>query len=310
MNVVDVLEKDAIPSIDDPVFGEKFVGGADDEVLVLDGDPPKAYPIRILNFHEIVNDRIDGDPVAVTWCPLCASGVVYERTVGERVLTFGVSGKLADDDLVMYDRETDSEWKQSRGECLSGTFEGTELAVRPAGIITWERFCVEYPDGVVLQPPDIKSEAASDDDQPAPVDYTDDPYEEYFEIDEFGLKAHRTGEGRSWDREDVSPKTLVLGIEHGGESVGYPEPRLRAEGGVVTDTVGDMDVVVTAADGLHAFEDPGYDFAVVDGRLGADGTTWDPATGVAADGRQLERAPARRLFAFTWQDDHGPAAFY
>jgi hypothetical protein len=90
MNVVNVLDEDAIPSIDDPTFGTEFVGNADDEVLVLEGDQPKAYPIRILNFHEIVNDTVDGDPVAVTWCPLCASAVVYDRTVGDEVLTFGV----------------------------------------------------------------------------------------------------------------------------------------------------------------------------------------------------------------------------
>ncbi|MFC7058215.1 DUF3179 domain-containing protein [Halovenus salina] len=310
MDVISVLDKDAIPSIDDPTFGEEFVGTADDEVLVLDGEPPKAYPIRILNFHEIVNDRIDGDPVAVTWCPLCASAVVYERTVDDQVLSFGVSGKLADDDLVMYDRETESEWKQSLGECIAGSLEGEELTVRPAPIITWERFRDDYPEGVVLQPATMKSEAASDDDQPAPVDYTDDPYEEYFGSEEFGLAAHRSGEGRSWDREDLSPKTRVLGIEHGDTAVGYPETRLRAAGGVVTDTVGGMDVVVVATDGLHAFENPGYEFALVEDELRANGTVWDPATGRAGDGRRLRRVPAQRLFAFTWQDDHGPGAFY
>jgi hypothetical protein len=311
MNVKNVLDKDAIPSIDDPVFGEEFVGHADDEVLVLDGERPKAYPLRILNFHEIVNDVVGGDPVAVTWCPLCASAVVYERTVDGRVLTFGVSGKLADDDLVMYDRETESEWKQSLGECIAGEFEGHELTVRPAGIVSWERFREEYPDGVVLQPANTASEAASDDDEPAPVDYMEDPYEDYFTSEGFGLDAHREGGGRSWERDDLGPKTVVLGIEHGGEAVGYPEPCVRDAGGVVTDTVGGQAVVVVASeDGMHAFEDPGYEFEATDGELHADGTTWDPATGRSDDGRALARIPSRRLFAFTWQDDHGQEAFY
>jgi hypothetical protein len=318
MNVVNVLEKDAIPSIDDPVFGDDHVGTDDDhvgtdddEVVVLDGDPPKAYPLRILNFHEIVNDTVGGDPVAVTWCPLCASAVVYERTVDGRTLTFGVSGKLTDDDLVMYDRETESEWKQSLGECIAGPLAGEQLTVRPAAIVTWARFADEYPDGVVLQPANAASETASDDDQPAPVDYLEDPYEEYFEGEGFGLGARRGGEGRSWNRDDLRAKAVVLGVERGGEAVGYPEPAVRDAGGVVTDTVGDTDVVVFATDeGIHAFESPGYEFDATAGGFRADGATWDPATGESDDGRRLERIPARRLFAFAWQDDHGPDAFY
>ncbi len=329
MNVREVLDKDAIPSIDDPEFGEEYIGHGDDEVLVLEGEVPKAYPFRILNFHEIVNDvlgstppespseatdfdgGVDGDPVAVTWCPLCASAVVYERAVDGQVLTFGVSGKLADDDLVMYDRETGSEWKQSLGECIAGELEGHELTVRPAAIVTWEAFTAEFPDGVVLQPANTESEAASDDDDPAPVDYMDDPYEEYFASDEFGLMGHREGAGRSWDRDDIHAKTVVLGIERDGEAVGYPEPRVREEDGVVTDTVGGQSVVVTATDeGMHAFENPGYEFELDNGELRADGARWDPVTGKSNDGRQLVRAPAQRLFAFTWQDDYGRDAFY
>jgi hypothetical protein len=196
MNVVDVLEPDAIPSVDDPTFGSEFDGGPGDDLLVVESDPPRGYPVRILNFHEIVNDTVDGDPLAVTWCPLCGSAVVYERTVGDRVLTFGVSGKLADDDLVLYDRETGSEWKQSSGECIDGPLAGAQLSVRPAGVLTWAEFTDCYPEGVVLQPPNLPSEAASEDDQPAPVDYDENPYAAYAEGEGFGLTAHRDGEGR------------------------------------------------------------------------------------------------------------------
>jgi len=314
MHVQTVLSKDAIPSIDDPAFGDAYIGDPDDEVLVLagDGERARAYPIRILNFHEIVNDRIDGDPVAVTWCPLCASAVVYERTVDGRELTFGVSGKLADDDLVMYDRETGSEWKQSLGACIDGPLEGAQLTVRPAGIVPYGTVATEYPDGVVLQPPHTASEAASDTDEPAAVEYEDDPYREYFEADGFGLGARRGGSGRSWGREDLDPKTVVLGVELGGTAVGYPITRVREQGGLVTDSIDGTDVlVVTAGDGIHAYERPEYAFdRGTDGDLRADGTVWDPETGRSADGRQLTRLPSRRLFAFTWQDDHGPDAFY
>lgn len=310
MNVREVLEKDAIPSIDDPRFGDDYIGESNDRVLAVESDPPRAYPFRILNFHEIVNDTVEGEALAVTWCPLCASAVVYERTVDGRVLTFGVSGKLADDDLVMYDRATDSEWKQSLGECIAGPLEGSSLTARPASVLTWEQFTERYPDGVVLQPANEPSEAASDTDEPAPVEYAEDPYREYFESDGFGLGAHRDADGRTWERDDLDPKTTVLGIEHGGEAVGYPAPRVHDSGGVVTDDVGGTEIVVFLADELHAFENPGYTFERVDGAFRADGTTWDPVTGESADGRQLERLPERRLFAFTWQDDHGPDAFY
>jgi hypothetical protein len=310
MNVRQVLDKDAIPSIDDPTFGEDYIGEDGDRVLAVEGDPPRAYPFRILNFHEIANDTVGGDPLAVTWCPLCASAVVYERTVDGRTLTFGVSGKLADDDLVMYDRETGSEWKQSLGECIAGPLAGTELTARPASVLTWAQFTDRYPEGAVLQPAHEPSEAASDTDDPAPVEYAEDPYREYFEADGFGLDAHRDGESREWDREGLGAKTVVLGIERDDEAVGYPAGRVRAAGGVVTDEVGDMPVVVFASEELHAFENPGYAFEHDDGRFRADGTVWDPVTGESADGRKLTPVPARRLFAFTWQDDHGPDAFY
>jgi hypothetical protein len=312
MEVTQVLPRDAIPSVDDPAFGPEYFGDPDDEVVVVEGEQARAYPIRILHYHEIVNDCVDGDPLAVTWCPLCGSAVVYEARVGGRELTFGVSGKLADDDLVMYDHQTESEWKQSTGECIAGQFEGAQLTVRPAGIVPFRRFREEYPDGVVLQRPDKPSEAASDTDEPAPVSYDEHPYAGYFDGDGFGLAAHRgEGDERTWDRTDLDPKAVVLGVETGGEAVGYPQPRIEAADGVVTDTVGGTALVVCAtADGLHAFENPGYAFELDGETLRADGTTWDPVTGESADGRRLDRIPARRLFAFTWQDDHGPDAFF
>ena len=191
-------------------------------------------------------------------------------------------------------------------------FRSRELTVRPAAIITWETFRAEHPDGVVLQPANVGSEAASETDEPATVEYEDDPYREYFESEGFGLGAHRDGSGRTWDREDLSPKTPVLGIEGDGTAIGYPVTRVREQGGVVSDTFEGTDIVVlTDGNGIHAYENPGYEFERgADGRLRADGTTWHPATGRSEDGRRLVRVPARRFFAFTWQDDHGPDAFY
>ncbi|WP_255171024.1 DUF3179 domain-containing protein [Natrononativus amylolyticus] len=318
MNVRQVLPKDAIPSIETPTFGTTYIGDDEDDVIVVDAAPPKAYPVRILDYHEIVNDVLGvGDeavPIAVTWCPLCGSAVVYDRRVDGEPLEFGVSGKLADDDLVMYDRETDSEWKQSLGTCIDGRHEGRQLTVRPSAVMTWQSFRDRHPDGVVLQPiENARSEAASDDDTPASVDYDDQPYAGYFDSDGFGLAAHRTRDDtRSWDRSDLEPKTVVLGLESDGEAVGFPLPWVADADGVVRETVAGTDVVVFATDGgIHAFENPGYEFEpTAGGQFRAGSTTWDGTTGEAVDGRQLPRLPARRLFAFTWQDDHGPDAFF
>jgi len=322
VNVRNVIPRDAIPSIDDPTFGDTYDGDSDDLVVaVASSDRSRAYPIRYLHYHEIVNDELDPEteeagkvPIAVTWCPLCGSAVVYDRRHDGRTLEFGVSGKLADDDLVMYDRETGSEWKQSSGECISGTFDGDSLSVRPGTMLTWREFRESYPDGVVLQPPGGKSEAASADDSPATIEYDSSPYDEYFSSDGFGLAAHRGEDAeREWERDDeLTPKTVVLGIEIGDAALGFPLPRVVAAGGVAQVTVGERDVVVfaTEADGIHGFADPGHSFESTERGFVADGTTWDPATGMAADGRRLERLPTRRLFAFAWQDDHGADAFY
>jgi hypothetical protein len=320
MNVEEILPRDAIPSIDAPAFGTGYFGDPDDDVLVVDADPPRAYPVRILSYHEIVNDEIDG-PIAVTWCPICASGVVYDRRIEGRTLTskvptseasggskdgivlsFGVSGKLADDALVMYDRETGSEWKQSSGVCIAGELEGAKLDVLPATFTTWARFRTDHPDGVTLQPAPGRDAA----------EYRMEPYERYADADGFGVGVMRgTGPGREWDREDIGAKTTVLGVEIGDDAVGYPRPVVEREGGVVADTVGGHEIVVLAApDGFAAFEDPGYHFERTAEGFAADGTRWDGTTGESDDGRMLDRVPARQLYAFAWQDDHGPDALY
>jgi len=325
MNVVDVLPRDAIPGIDDPEFGPEYFGDPDDEVIVVEADPPRAYPIRILSYHEIVNDVLEetdssgentskssGErrPIAVTWCPICANAVVYDRTVDDRVLTFGTSGKLADDALVMYDRETGSEWKQPLGRAIDGPLESRELTIVSATVTSWERVRAEYPDGIMLQPihggendPRGKSPRAA---------YDMARYEQYDVSEEFGLRSMRgAGRERSWDRGDIDAKTPVPGVVHGGEAVGYPASEIRSAGGVVTDSVGGLEIVAVSDDtGLHAFENPGYDFEMRDGTLYGDGVPWDPTTGQSGDGCRLPRVPSRRLYAFAWQDDHGPESFY
>ncbi len=323
MHIQDVLPRDAIRGIDDPAVGHGYFGEPTDEVLVVDADPPRAYPVRVLSHHEVVNDRLDGEdgeangtltesdadgrPIAVTWCPICASGVVFDRRVDGRTLTFGTSGKLADDALVVYDRETESEWKQPLGRAIAGPLAGTDLDVLPASLVTWEQFRDEHPDGVVLQP--VYGTAP---DESVTEAYDTTGYDRYDAADGFGLREMR-GEGpeRTWEREDVDPKTPVLGVVRGDDARAYPRPVVERENGVVRDTLGDRSfVVVGDGERLHAFVDPEYDLHLESGELRGDGTTWSVTTGESRDGRRLERVPVRRLYAFAWQDDHGPDSFY
>lgn len=148
--------KDGIPSIDEPVFQPVSAPTtlADTEPVVsvtIDGDA-RAYPLQILTWHEIVNDVVGGVPVSVTYCPLCNSAPVFERTVEGRVLEFGTTGKLKDSNLIMYDRQTETWWQQFTGEAIVGDMTGKRLALVPARLESWAQFKQAAPDGKVLVP--------------------------------------------------------------------------------------------------------------------------------------------------------------
>ena len=316
MNVVDVLPRDAIPPVYEPSSQPpaQYDGDPDDEVVVVERDGAvRGYPVRYLDYHEVVDDELGATPIAVTWCPLCGSVLVFDRRVGGETLTFGVSGKLADDTLVLYDHETDSEWKQSSGCGIAGPHEGTQLDVLPSTLTTYERFRDGYPDADLLAPPGGASEAASETDDPVEIDYDAETYDDYLDGEGFGLAARRPdATQRSFPLDWLDPKTVVVGLEHDGEAVAVARPTVEAADGVVTLTVGGTSVVVFAApDGTHAYHDPGFDWRLADGLAHGDGGQWDPTTGVAVDAdRRLSRFPAVRLFAYGWVDNHGPTAFY
>ena len=150
--------KDGIPAIDRPSFHP--VGDIGDVapqepvISVRIGGEARAYPLRILIWHEIVNDTVGGTPIGVTWCPLCNSSVVFDRRVGGRTLSFGTTGKLRNSDLVMYDRETESWWQQFSGECIVGALLGAQLNLLPDRVESVERFRARFPRGQILVPPD------------------------------------------------------------------------------------------------------------------------------------------------------------
>ena len=126
----------------------------DDPVVVFrSGEVARAYPLAVLTAHEIVNDSVNGIPVAVTFCPLCNSAVVFSRLVDGQELTFGVSGFLYNSDLVMYDHQTESWWQQFTGIGLVGEYAGAKLAFLPSQILSWDEFRKTYPGGQVLDGP-------------------------------------------------------------------------------------------------------------------------------------------------------------
>ncbi len=151
-------QKDGIPAIDRPSFVPvdevKDLAPQEPVISVQIGGEARAYPLRVMIWHEIVNDTVGGTPIAVTWCPLCNSSVVFDRRVDGRTLSFGTTGKLRNSDLVMYDRETESWWQQFAGECIVGALLGAELKILPVRVESIERFRARFPAGQVLVPPD------------------------------------------------------------------------------------------------------------------------------------------------------------
>ena len=146
--------KDGIPAIDDPKFVplSEFNRPNNIQAIVLVGESTtKVYPYNILTWHEIVNDDFEGTPVAITFCPLCGSAIVYNRTLpnGE-VSTFGVSGSLLESNMIMYDRATENLWQQSTGKTLAGSFHSAKLKLEPFQLLTLGDVRETHPDALVL----------------------------------------------------------------------------------------------------------------------------------------------------------------
>ena len=150
------IGRDVIPPIDQPKFkpAAEITHVQETEPVVgveINGDA-RAYPLQMMTWHEIVNDQFGDVPVAVTYCPLCNSAIVFERTVGGKVLDFGTTGKLRNSDLVMYDRQTQSWWQQFIGEAIVGEMTGEKLKSIPARLESFANFKTRFPDGKVLVP--------------------------------------------------------------------------------------------------------------------------------------------------------------
>lgn len=294
-----VLPRDAIPAISSPEFepAERADRSMSDEELVIGlvGDSEqRAYSTWQLDRHEIVNDTFGGRPVAVTWCPLCGTGVVYGRQVGRQVLTFGVSGMLFRDGLVMYDRETDTLWTHVDGRAVRGKLTGHVLEIVPSVHATWKEWKTLYPQSLVLKK---RGEFRS-------------PYEQYNRDGRLGIL------GRRLRNRALPGKERMIGVRSADGTTAFVAKDVRAMK-IVEGQVGSLPVVLVA---------PGKDLPVVAferrvaGRVLSfrlsdqdptvildreSGSRWSLAHGEALDGPmkgvRLIRAPAYPAFWFGWQ---------
>ena len=148
-------QRDGIPAIDAPRFesaavASEWLEDRDPVVVIEAAGFVKAYPLGIIIWHEIVNDRIGDLPVTVTFCPLCNTALAFDRRVGDRVLDFGTTGRLRHSDLIMYDRQTETWWQQAVGEAIIGELMGRRLALVSANTLGWKTTRELYPEVLVL----------------------------------------------------------------------------------------------------------------------------------------------------------------
>lgn len=147
--------RDGIPALDRPSFlsadqADKVLRKSDLVLGIVAEETTKAYPLRILNWHEVVNDDLGQLPVLITWCPLCGSGIVFDPRVAGRNHTFGVSGLLYKRNLLLYDHETDSLWSQLAGKAVVGPLAGSSLRFLPSTVTTWGQWREQHPATTVL----------------------------------------------------------------------------------------------------------------------------------------------------------------
>ncbi|MEX2515102.1 MAG: DUF3179 domain-containing protein [Candidatus Paceibacterota bacterium] len=252
--------KDGIPSIDDP----KFISPDEADFLVADDiglgltieGESRFYPYKILVWHEIVNDTLAGEPVMVTYCPLCATGIVFERKVAGEVQEFGVSGRLWQSNLLMYNRadseDEESLWSQVLGEAVVGPNTGERLPIIRSDIVQFGDWIERNPDTTVLSR-----------DTGASRNYGRDPYGGYYSSDSVSFGAEFTD-----DR--LHPKDLVHGVEIDGQFKAYHHDALAVgttidqfAGSEITITKSDIGEVSFSADGESLSSIPGFWFSWV-----------------------------------------------
>ena len=220
--------RDGIPAIDDPKFlpaGKAHHLQLTDPVLgIARNGVAKAYPLAILNLHEVVNDRFNNEDVVITFCPLCGSGMAYSAKISGRTHTFGVSGLLYNSDVLLYDRQTESLWSQLMARAVSGPMKGTRLHSLPLSHTTWQEWQTSHPDTLVLSPETGYAR-----------DYSRNPYEEYLQSRSIWFRV-------SHSSRRYHPKEQVMGVEIDGRFKAYPFVELGKTSGAFNDRFAGQDL--------------------------------------------------------------------
>ena len=223
-------DRDGIPALDGPRFESADASTWSDRERVLGisiGGESRAYPVAILDWHELVNDTLGGQPIVVSYCPLCRTGMVFDRRIGEKVRRFGVSGLLYRSDVLMFDRETESLWSQIKAEAVTGPLRGTRLTLLRSSMEDWGTWRRAHPESTILS---RETGFARN--------YDRSPYGGYADSRELYFPVPR-------DRR-YHPKTPTLGVRVAGEAArAYPAPELEKAGGSVAEDHAGRRIVVS-----------------------------------------------------------------
>ncbi|MEN7548928.1 DUF3179 domain-containing protein [Rapidithrix thailandica] len=205
--------KDGIPALHYPPFVKaseaRFLTEEDYVIGVEIQGIAKAYPIRILNWHEVVNDFFAEKAVVITFCPLCGSGAVFASDIRQKKRTFGVSGLLYNSDVLLYDQETQSLWSQLKEEAISGTSSGQQLTLLPSLQVTWKEWKQQHPNTLVLS---IQTGYQRD--------YNSSPYTNYKDSEQLWFPVPHTN-------KTFPNKEKVLGIRVNDKYKAYPFSELK-----------------------------------------------------------------------------------
>ncbi len=292
--------KDGIPSIDNPVFSNianaNFMFDSDVVIgLEINGES-KAYPLFILVWHEIVNDKVGGVPVSVTYCPLCYTNQVFERIIDGQEVEFGTSGKLYNSNLLMYDRLTESYWSQALGMAVKGELSGYQLNIIPFDVITWGDWKILHPDTLVLTTDTgyIRS-------------YTTDPYGNYYTEPRIMFPVE-------YSDDRLYPKEIIIGFNQDGIYKAYKQNDIESKI-VINDSIGENSVMLISlfSQNSRAFEriidGQILDFVYVDNKITDTLTNseWNyDGLSISGEyeGEQLNRIPIEPGFWFAWVAFH------
>jgi hypothetical protein len=220
--------RDGIPAISAPRFVRAsqadFLSGTDRVLGISLHSEQKAYPVRILNYHEIVNDRFGDSAVVVSYCPLCGTGMAFLADSNGRKLEFGVSGLLYNSDVLLYDRQTESLWSQIRKQAIAGPLKGLHLQQIPMEHTSWSDWRARFPQTQVLSL-----------DTGYRRDYSRSPYAGYADSEHLMFSVSHV------DRR-LHPKEQVIGVELNGAAKAYPFSELLQAPDQIMDQVGGQPV--------------------------------------------------------------------